>query len=200
MKALLFKEWEEIMTDQPKSELDIMKIIDDGLQTIEDQNTRDRILNWALDKFGTPREQKKIIDQQDIDEKIGHPKKQKNKPRNSGKSRIAESIIKELNLFPKDKISFADFGKEKAPKNFLEQCTVSVYYLKEILELNNIAPNHVFTCFKSAGWKLPASVYDRLTKTASEKGWIDTSEMNDIKISSGGLNLVEHELPKKESK
>jgi hypothetical protein len=39
-----------------------------------------------------------------------------------------------------------------------------------------------------------------LQQTASHRGWLETSDRQDLTVESGGMNLVEHELPRAATK
>lgn len=104
-------------------------------------------------------------------------------------------IVKDLNLRPPGKKSFKDFADEKGPTNFNQKNTVAVYYLRELLGITDVTVDHVFSCYKEAGWRTPAMPLNNLRVTASQKGWLDTSDTTDIKISIPGRNFVEHDLP-----
>lgn len=58
-----------------------------------------------------------------------------------------------------------------------------------------MTPDHVFTCFKDVGHRTPKNMPQTIRDTASRKGWLDTSERGNIKITNHGENLVEHDLP-----
>ncbi|WGV23809.1 hypothetical protein [Halotia branconii] len=105
------------------------------------------------------------------------------------------TIVKDLNLRPEGEPSFRDFHSQKNPKTQEEAITVAVYYLKRVLELDKITPNHVFTCFKDVGLRTPKNMPQRIRETATRKGWVDTSERSNIKITNHGENLVDHDLP-----
>ncbi len=176
------------------NEIEVMKIIDDSLTKIEDAAVRNRILKWAWSKFST--------DKQVTDEEIKirdiRPsktvKKQKSKS-SVKKQKNSPSIVKSLNLNPKGKKPFLEFVKEKQPESDQEKCVLSVYHMQHNLELTNIDSNHVYTCYKIMKWRVPADLENTLRVTASQKGWIDTSNLKDIKTSTHGDNLVEQDLP-----
>lgn len=107
------------------------------------------------------------------------------------------SWVKDLNLRPSGKESFQDFAKSKAPKNQHEYNTVAVYYLQQIVDIESVTPDHVYTCFREAKWRLPKDVVVSLRLTANKTGWLDTSRTQDIRLTAGGTNLVEHDLPPK---
>ncbi|MBE9169932.1 hypothetical protein IQ238_21220 [Pleurocapsales cyanobacterium LEGE 06147] len=105
------------------------------------------------------------------------------------------SIMKDLNLRPEGKLSFRDFYAQKKPTTQEQAITVAVYYLKRVLELDKVTPEHVFTCFKNVERKTPKNMPQTIRDTAKRRGWVDTSERCNIKITNHGENLVEHDLP-----
>lgn len=109
------------------------------------------------------------------------------------------TILKDLDLRAKGK-SFINFFEEKKPSASNEFNSVAVYYLVEILELSGITPNHIYTCYKEATQRPPVAFVQSLRDTASKNGYIDITDINNIKIPMRGKNFVEHDLPKKKVK
>lgn len=125
------------------------------------------------------------------------------KPRTAKKkkpvSRVPESynVLPDLDLAGKDDIpSLKDFYKSKNPSNAMESNTVFIYYLKKLRKINKIGINHVYSCYKNVEAKAPKALYQSLADTRKAKGWIITTNMDDIGIGIGGENFVELELPK----
>jgi hypothetical protein len=54
----------------------------------------------------------------------------------------------------------------------------------------------VYTFFKTLGWPVPSDLRNTLQQ-AGTKGWLDTKDSEDIKLTAMGENLVEHTLPLK---
>ena len=105
-------------------------------------------------------------------------------------------MVRDLNLKPKGKKTLDEFVESKKPSSYYEKSTVATYYLKHELSLSAISANHIFTCFKHMKWRVPADLFNTLAYTASQYGWLDTSNGEDIKVTTMGENLVEHDLPK----
>jgi hypothetical protein len=171
------------------TEIEAITTIDNTLSKLEDPSTRDRILNWAWEKFysktSKPNTLPGVSHESPSEKKRGGKKKWvKSQP----------SIVKDINLRPDGKKSLKDFAGEKNPKTHMEKCALSVYYLSRVLDITEISINHIYTCYKQMGWKLP-DLYNVIALTASRKGWIDTSNMNAISITTIGKNLIEHDLP-----
>lgn len=61
---------------------------------------------------------------------------------------------------------------------------------KLIIGEQNIGANHIYTCYMDLGSKFPSNMRQSLADTKSRKGWIDTSNMNDIRVSTIGENAI----------
>jgi hypothetical protein len=164
----------------------------------------DKHLKGFYDRIGGVSAPRAIVETKETPESLTPTKKHKKKrpkiAKKSTKRRLSHSIVKDLNLVPKGKKSFSDFAKEKAPSSNAEKCLICVYYLQHELNVQASADG-VHTCFKTMKWILPSNLDNALQWAARQKGWLDTSNMKDIKIATPGENYVEHSLPKrKESK
>ena len=180
------------------TEVEALATLDQTLAALEDPSTRNRVLEWAWSKYSTSglsRSDGKPLDEKPNGKKVlAKPKKK------TGKKlpRPTLTIVKELNLRPQGRQTFKEFATEKQPRSNNEKCTIAVYYLQHVLGAEAINVNHVYTCYKEAGnWKVP-NIANILPLTASRKGWLDTSDMKNIKVTTPGENLVNFDLPKKD--
>lgn len=183
------------------SEGDAIKKVDEALEGIEDKEALKRILHWAYQKYcsGTSMPDARV--EQVIEEEPAIKNKTKKKPSKKIKKKgklikTALSIDKTLNLKPSGKISFADFAAQKNPSTARERAVLCVYYLINTLEKKPIGINQIYTCYKS-NWRVPADLVGTLRWVSSQKGWLDTSDSLDIKMTPQGDNLIEHDLPPK---
>ncbi|MCX5769201.1 MAG: hypothetical protein NTZ09_02840 [Candidatus Hydrogenedentes bacterium] len=110
---------------------------------------------------------------------------------------VALTMLPDLNLRPSKGRSLLDFVKEKSPKTNQELYIVLVYYLEKVLKESNIGLNHIYTCLKQLGRKIPAQLGSTLTTTAARSGRIDTSSLQNLTVTIHGENFVEHDLPPK---
>lgn len=110
------------------------------------------------------------------------------------KRRQSVGLVKDLSLRPKGKKSFIDFAGEKKPANHNDKVTVCVFWLSKEAGQKATA-EHVNTCYQGADWKRPTDLRDTLRQTASKKGWIDTADSDDIKVTTSGEDHVRHDLP-----
>jgi len=126
------------------------------------------------------------------------PKKAKRAaPRKARRRKTSPGIAKDLSLRPSGKPSFVDFAAEKKPGNHYEKQAVIVAWLTDSASMDSgITPDHINTCYQGAGWKRPARFEGNLQLTASRKGWFDTTDMDDIKITVAGEDYVKHDLPR----
>jgi len=108
------------------------------------------------------------------------------------------SHVADLNLRPKDHPSFQDFVSTKKPSNQSEQNLLCVYYLTHELTRDKVTVDDIFTCYREmkATWRVPADLHNSLQKTASVDGYLKTSDMQNILLTSSGTNTVEHDLPR----
>jgi hypothetical protein len=106
------------------------------------------------------------------------------------------ALDKTLNLRRQGIQPFKDFVAEKKPKNNHDRNVVAVYYLEKIAS-EKVNANKVYTCYKDAGWRVPPDQRNSLQVTASQKAFVDTSDMDSITVTPIGENWVEHDLPAK---
>jgi len=128
------------------------------------------------------------------------PRNEQTAKKNRGKRSLEQpAIVKDLNLKADSSIeSLRDFWKRKRPDGFLEQNAVFVYYLSMLKRIENISQDHVYTCYKDVAARIPGAFYQSLLDTSRRKGWIDTKNMQNIRVTTVGENFVEHDLPAKE--
>lgn len=106
-------------------------------------------------------------------------------------------ILGNLDFKPKGKESLNDFIAKYSPKSGFEYNVLFVYYLEKIIGEQGITPDHVYSCYKAIQHKFPSNLYQSIVDTSNRKGWLNTTNVNDIKITTSGENAVEHDLMKK---
>lgn len=109
--------------------------------------------------------------------------------------------VKDIDFRPEGKVSLRDFWAQKEPSNNHEKNLVIVYYLEEFLEVSAIEVGHVLAGYDDVGVKSPAIPDNSLMVTASQKRWLDTSDMKAIRTTHGGRNAIQYDMPiKKDTK
>lgn len=113
------------------------------------------------------------------------------------KKRAALGIVKDLDLSRGKNGRLKEFYAKYEVKTNFERNLVFVYYMEHELGLEGITCDHVFTCYRDVGAKLPTALKQSLADTSSRAGWLDTSDMGNIRVSTPGVNHLEHDLPRK---
>lgn len=130
----------------------------------------------------------------------GSGRKKKAERRSGGTSKRDRTpvLVKELDLAPKgNRPGLKDFVKKYAKlRNAMEWNALFVYYLSRELTITPITIDHVYTCYKHIGARVPTVLTQSLWDTARRKGTVDTSSLDDIKLTTAGENWVDHDLPK----
>ncbi|MDO6519382.1 hypothetical protein [Zobellia uliginosa] len=124
----------------------------------------------------------------------------KSKDSNNKKSKSSTSkfeVLKNLNLRPSDKISLTDYIKDFEIKSNGDRIIVIVNYLKEILKIDKVTIDHLYTAFFVLKCRIPASFYQVVTNTKGRSNWIDFDKVDNIKLSAQGLNRVRLDIAKK---
>ncbi|GLQ58059.1 hypothetical protein [Devosia nitrariae] len=183
------------------SEIEALQAIDTALSGLA-PDERSRVLGWAQAKYGAPVQNTPVgtanhAPAQPAAAPLAAPKtKSASNGKSSRKSKSIISMDKSLNLSPSGKQSAVQFGGEKSPSNVIQKSVVAVYYLRHVIELEKVTVEGVFTFFKTLSWPVPADLKNTLQQ-AGTHGFLDTSISQDIRLTSLGENLVEHELPAK---
>jgi hypothetical protein len=110
------------------------------------------------------------------------------------------AVDKSLNLRPAGKQAFKDFVADKQPGTNDERNVVTVYYLKELLEVSKATIGQILACYKEADWRVPGNPLNSLQVTASRMAWLDTQDRDDIKLTPQGENTVKFDLPRSKKK
>lgn len=196
-------------TDQIDDELAAMGALASALKDL-DSAARGRVIGWAAQKFGATGTSPAGSSSE------GNARPGRKSAARGNRRRAASSSTdkeaparrsrataptqdKTLNLRPSGAQSFEDFVKEKQPKTNNDRHVLSVFWLKNFGGVEKVGANQVFTCFKDRNWRLPANPRNALQVTASTKGWLDTEDMDDIKLTPSGDNWVNHDLPAKKA-
>lgn len=179
-----------------KSEGDAFKAIDEAMADL-DMSAQQRLVTWVNSKFGSGGqvETAKVASANGAKgtapKAVGHQKSTTGK-----KVKAVMKVLKDLDLRPKDKETASVFVGKKQPGNNKQKCVVAIYYMGHVLELAEITSAHVYTFFKELNWPLPSNLMNTMHQAGTD-GWLDTSNASDLKVTTRGENLVEHDLPPK---
>lgn len=176
-------------------EIEAMKAVDGAMADLND-DARRRVLAWACSKFGAASSSPELVSTgvgaNTTSIKVVRAK-ENHKAKGTKKTKLVMAVDKALNLMPPQKISSNEFASKLTPGNHQEKGVVAVYYISKILDMPSVNISQVYTFYKHLSWKVPADLANALRK-AGVLGWLDTSDQNDIKVTVGGENYIEHNM------
>lgn len=121
-------------------------------------------------------------------------------PRRKSTSKESYKISMNLDLSGAGvKQSFSDFYNEKNPSSNIEFNAVAVYYLKKIMELENVAIEDIYTCYINVRRRVPNAFKQSLIDTSRRYGYVQIDN-GTYSLPIPGINFVEYDLPKVKNK
>lgn len=116
----------------------------------------------------------------------------KNKSKNTGAlPAVNKELIQDLGQKDKDLRSFLKLRKLTSA---FEKNVTFVYILEKELGRDKINVDDIYTCYKYFSVKPPEAFRQSVLDTGSKKYWINTTSMDNIKLTGKGLNVAEYEL------
>ena len=103
-------------------------------------------------------------------------------------------LVPDLDFVPNGKESLKKFFAEKDPQNDMEQILVLAHYMQHALALPAMGPGHILTAFKHVGKPVPADLRATIRNMKNQKAWLNFTDLEAIRVTTQGDNLVEHEL------
>jgi hypothetical protein len=95
--------------------------------------------------------------------------------------------------------AFKALYAEKRPKSGPEFIAVTVYYLKELMNLESVTLSDAYTCYKEVGQRPSVNFKQAFIDTKNKKSWIDFDENGNLIMTGRGRIFVEHDLPPKKN-
>ena len=112
---------------------------------------------------------------------------------NVSSKRKNPQVVGKLDLMPKDKETLDDFMKRhKYGKRSPQTNLLFVYYLKQILGINVVNQDHIYTCYRHMKITIPNNLYKSLADTISRNGWIEN--ISNLNVTTQGINEVEQRM------
>jgi len=115
-------------------------------------------------------------------------------------SKESYSVVKDLNLTSPTHGRLRDFFAKYEVKTAPDHNLIFVYFMQHKLGITGITPAHLYTCYRAVEAKVPGALRQSAFNTAKRKGWLDTSDMDDIRVTTPGENYMLHDFPKKAAK
>jgi hypothetical protein len=130
----------------------------------------------------------------DADEK---PAKQA-RQRGARKPPPTPNILNDLGLDDAE-VTFKDFVQQKDISSQNKKYLVVAAWLRKYKGVNEITPDHIFTCFQYMNWKYPNDMGKPFRNMKDTKSYFDNGEQpNHWAITIVGLNRVDQMKPKSE--
>lgn len=106
-------------------------------------------------------------------------------------------VIK-LDLTGGGKNSLEAFAESKKPKSDMDKYEVIAYWLKSALNLDEVGPDHMYTCFKALKWRVPSNIGQGFRNAKrSHAAFEFGSQPGVYTMTHLGDNRVELDLPPK---
>lgn len=109
------------------------------------------------------------------------------------KQRGAPALVKDLDLSGTAAGRLKDFNAKYAAKTNYERNLIFAYFMQEKMGLTSITDDHIFTCYRDIGLKIPKALRQSLLDTAGDRGWI-VADAENITVTVHGMNHLEHDL------
>ncbi|MGC4030548.1 MAG: hypothetical protein QM754_02205 [Tepidisphaeraceae bacterium] len=106
------------------------------------------------------------------------------------------TVVGDVDFVPSGKTPLKVFFAEKKPKTDMDQVLVICYWLQNILIIPAITPGHVLSGLKHVAEPVPKDLAQTIRNAAKKKGWFNVADINAIRLTTVGENVVEHELGK----
>jgi hypothetical protein len=103
-------------------------------------------------------------------------------------------LVPNLDFVPDGEDALKKFFAEKGPKSDMEQVLVLVYYMQHTIALPAIGPGHILTAFKDVGKPVPVDLRGTIRNMKNQKAWLNFTDLEAIRVTTQGDNIVEHEL------
>jgi hypothetical protein len=105
-------------------------------------------------------------------------------------------LDRNLNLRPEDNPSIMDFTEQYKMEKTPERILVIVFYLKEILKIDIVNSDHIYTAYEKLGVRVPKSLYQLISDTKNKSGWLEFDSMENLDLTIQGRNAVKFDLSK----
>jgi len=130
-----------------------------------------------------------------------HNKSKKSKKAKQNRKKVDTSLIPLDLKQNNNKPSILKLFEEKKPKSNQEIVTLIAYYLKKYLNIPAMKYGHALFCYNEIRKPKPLNIAQLFRDTVFLKKWLETGEETyTVVLSVAGENLIEHDLPKKDTK
>ncbi|BEG61582.1 hypothetical protein [Coprobacter fastidiosus] len=120
---------------------------------------------------------------------------------NRKNTKVTKSTLldRSLNLYPEGTESLIEFSTKFNCDSTPKFIVIIVYYLKEILKVDNINMSAIYTCLNELNIRIPSALNTVINNTKNRNGWLEYDSLEDIDLSIKGRNAIKFDLPKKDN-
>lgn len=106
-------------------------------------------------------------------------------------------MVKDLDLSGgADEPSLKEFFARYDHKTNFERNLIFTYYLKQVINIDKVTLDHIFTCYRKVEQKIPKALEQSMRDTAKDRGWVDIDDLENIGVPVAGINHLEHDMAK----
>lgn len=116
------------------------------------------------------------------------------KSRGNGKKEVRQ--VKDLNLEPTERPSLRKIYRSYKKLTRNEKFLVYLVYLKDNLGIERVTADHIYTCMKAVGDKVPQTLRQILSNSKNKTGWFDIRD-GTIELTRRGRAYHQKELENK---
>ena len=87
-----------------------------------------------------------------------------------------------------------DFVAQKNPKTNIQKTAVFLYYLQHIMSIEEITIDHIFTCYKNMGYRMPDNLHQNLSDICSSRYGYANRTDGKFSMTVRGDNYIEHDI------
>ncbi len=129
--------------------------------------------------------------------KVKNTSKKKDEVEDSSKKTVKKSTtvgtsrkrLANIDFHPISKDSLVDYYKKFTTKTDYERNLIFTNYLTEILKIDAIGLDHLYTCYDEVGARIPENMAKSLGNTKSRTGWLESKNSN-ILVTTKGRNKL----------
>lgn len=117
------------------------------------------------------------------------------KPKSKRIAKDEPKFLSDYDLINSTLGKLKDFHSQYNAKTNYQNNLIFIYYLTDGKNLEEITVDHLLTCYRNVGIKIPKALRQSVLDTQNRHGWI-ASEATGIRLTTAGRNHIEHDMHK----
>ncbi|MDT0651560.1 hypothetical protein [Autumnicola edwardsiae] len=124
------------------------------------------------------------------------PAEKKRNKKSTSKKADSLEVIDDLNLRPQGEESIFDFFQKYEVKSLADKIILTITYLQDVLQIEKISINHIYTALYILKERIPASFKQVVINVKNRKKFIKYDTLDDIQLTTIGSNRVRIDITK----